>query len=134
DSTLSRSAIQQALQSSSEFIITDTLKAEAQSRSESMIIQNIRSIICIPLRSRRTGKSMEQTTSREILGVLYLDSRLHAGTLTQVDNEMLHTIASEAAALIDNAQLAIAEEHARRYREELNIAANIQQGLMAMQI
>ncbi len=134
DSTVSRSAIQQALQSSSEFIITDTLKAETQSRSESMIVQNIRSIICIPLRSRRAGKSMERTAQREVLGVLYLDSRLHAGTLTQVDNELLHTIASEAAALIDNAQLAIAEEHARRYREELNIAASIQQGLMAMQI
>jgi serine phosphatase RsbU (regulator of sigma subunit) len=46
----------------------------------------------------------------------------------------LRTIASEAAALIDKAQLAIAEEHARRYREELNIAASIQQNLMAVQI
>jgi sigma-B regulation protein RsbU (phosphoserine phosphatase) len=134
DSTVSRSAIQQAIQAHSEFIVTDTLKAEVRSRSESMIMQNIRSIICIPLRSRRTGKSNRQMANNEILGVLYLDSRLHAGTLTQVDNEILHTIASEAAALIDNAQLAIAEEHARRYREELNIAANIQQGLMAVQI
>lgn len=133
DSTLSRSAIQQAVQSSSEFIITDTLKAETTTRSESMIIQNIRSIICIPLRNRRSHKSHGRG-EKEILGVLYLDSRLHAGTLTQVDNEILHTIASEAAALIDNARLAIAEEHARRYREELNIAASIQQGLMAVQM
>ena len=133
ESTISRSAIQQALQSSSEFIITDTLKAEAKPRTESMIVQNIRSIICIPLRSRRAGKSPGKDVN-QVLGVLYLDSRLHAGNLTQVDNELLHTISSEAAALIDNAQLAIAEEHARRYREELNIAADIQQGLMAVQI
>src|SRR5580698_9702487 len=71
DSTISRSAIQQALQSSSEFIITDTLKAEMQSRSESMIAQNIRSIICIPLRSRRAGKSIGRNAQREVLGVLY---------------------------------------------------------------
>ncbi|HYK34627.1 SpoIIE family protein phosphatase [Alloacidobacterium sp.] len=135
DSTLSRSAIQQAMSSAGEFIITDTLKAESAVRSESMIMQNIRSIICIPLRSRRAQSSNKNDAARNnLLGVLYLDSRLHAGNLTQVDNEMLHTIASEAAALIDNAQLAIAEEQARRYREELDIAASIQQGLMAVQI
>jgi phosphoserine phosphatase RsbU/P len=135
DSTLSRSAIQQATRATGEFIITDTLRAEATVRSESMIMQNIRSIICIPLRSRRTKASGQNGNDKgELLGVLYLDSRLHAGNLTQVDNEMLHNIALEAAALIDNAQLVIAEEQARRYREELDIAANIQQGLMAVQI
>jgi serine phosphatase RsbU (regulator of sigma subunit) len=50
-----------------------------------------------------------------------------------VDNDLLKTIATEAAALMENAQLAIEEEHARRYREELNIAASIQQDLMAVQ-
>ena len=135
DSTLSRSAIQQAISSASEFIITDTLRAEAVLRSESMIMQNIRSIICIPLRSRRKHALPEHANGKnDLLGVLYLDSRLHAGNLTQVDNEMLRSIASEAAALIDNAQLVIAEEQARRYREELDIAAKIQQGLMAVQI
>ena len=135
DSTVSRSAIQQAISSATEFIVTDTLKAETGVRSESMILQNIRSIICIPLRSRRTASLRRGAPKQnELLGVLYLDSRLQAGKLTQVDNELLHTIASEAAALIDNAQLAIAEEQARRYREELNIAASIQQGLMAVQI
>ncbi len=131
DSTLSRSALQQAMSSASEFIVTDTLKAEATLRSESMIMQNIRSIVCIPLRSRRKQPA---GTRSELLGVLYLDSRLHPGNLTQVDSELLRTIASEAAALIDNAHLAIADEQARRYREELDIAANIQQGLMAVQI
>jgi phosphoserine phosphatase RsbU/P len=134
DLTLSRSAIQQALSSANEFIVTDTLKAEAAVRSESMIMQNIRSIICIPLRRPRAQSSGENAGANELLGVLYLDSRLHAGNLTPVDSEMLRTIASEAAALIDNAQLVISEEQARRYREELDIAATIQQGLMAVQI
>ncbi|WP_158748431.1 SpoIIE family protein phosphatase [Acidobacterium sp. S8] len=133
DSTLSHSAIQQALQATGEFIITDTLKADIAARSKSMIAQNIRSIVCIPLRSRRKQPGTEQAKN-DILGVLYLDSRIQAGSLTQVDNELLRTIASEAAALIDNAQLAIAEEHARRYREELNIAGSIQQSLMAVQM
>jgi phosphoserine phosphatase RsbU/P len=139
DSTVSHSAIQQATRTAGEYIVTDTLTAEVGARSDSMVAQSIRTVICIPLRRRR-GESnrppvrTDSSPGGEILGVLYLDSRLSPGNLTQVDNDLLKTIATEAAALIDNAQLAIAEEHARRYREELNIAASIQQNLMTVQI
>ncbi len=143
DSTLSHTAIQQAISGAGEFIVTDTLSAGMGERSESMVAQSIRTVICIPLRSRRTdaGRGGPANAPQgagggrgEILGVLYLDSRLNPGKLTQVDNDLLKTIATEAAALLDNAQLAIAEEHARRYREELNIAASIQQNLMTVKI
>jgi serine phosphatase RsbU (regulator of sigma subunit) len=139
DSTLSHTAIQQATRTAGQYMITDTLTAESGARTDSMVAQSIRTVICIPLRRRRTepvrqpGES-DGATHGEILGVLYLDSRLNPGKLTQVDNDLLKTIATEAAALIDNAQLAIAEEHARRYREELNIAAAIQQNLMTVKI
>ena len=139
DSTLSRTAIQQATRTAGEYMITDTLTAESGARSDSMVAQSIRTVICIPLRRRRTETARQPgdsdgMASGEILGVLYLDSRLNPGKLTEVDNDLLKTIATEAAALIDNAQLAIAEEHARRYREELNIAAAIQQNLMTVKI
>ena len=52
----------------------------------------------------------------------------------RVDSDLLKTIAMEAAVLVENASLASAEESARRYREELGIAASIQQGLMAVRI
>ncbi len=138
DSTVSHSAIQQATRTAGEYIVTDTLTAEVGARSDSMVAQSIRTVICIPLRRRRESSRGASPTdgaaNGEILGVLYLDSRLSPGNLTQVDNDLLKTIATEAAALIDNAQLAIAEEHARRYREELNIAASIQQNLLTVQI
>jgi serine phosphatase RsbU (regulator of sigma subunit) len=138
DSTLSRTAILQATRTAGEYMITDTLTAESGARSDSMVAQSIRTVICIPLRRRREGARQpgdsDGVPNAEILGVLYLDSRLNPGKLTEVDNDLLKTIATEAAALIDNAQLAIAEEHARRYREELNIAAAIQQNLMTVKI
>jgi sigma-B regulation protein RsbU (phosphoserine phosphatase) len=130
DSTISHSAIQQAIRGTGQFIVTDTLSAESGARSESIIAQNIRTVICIPMRGRRINPA---TQRGEMLGVLYLDSRLNPSKFTQVDNDLLKTIATEAAALMENAQLAIEEEHARRYREELNIAASIQQDLMAVQ-
>jgi serine phosphatase RsbU (regulator of sigma subunit) len=130
DSTISHSAIAQACKAS-KFIITDTLSAEANTRTESMVQQSIRMVYCIPLRKRAAGAEWHE---KDILGVLYLDSRLQAGKLSQVDNDLLETIATEAAALVENAFLAQAEESARRYREELNIAADIQQGLMEFAI
>lgn len=137
DRGVSQSAIQQATRTAAEFIVTDTLTAEG-SRSESMVAGSIRTVICIPLRSRHgdfgTDEDSKSDFGGEILGVLYLDSRLKAGTLNEVDSGLLETIAGEAASLIENASLARAEEAARRYRNELNIAAQIQQGLMTVQI
>lgn len=129
DATVSHGAIREALKTAKEFIVTDTLSAESQ--TESIVAQNIRSVICIPLRSlRRTPQSNES----EILGLLYLDSRLKPGILSQVDSDLLRAIATDAAALIENTQLALAEENARHYREELNIAAKIQTNLMTAKL
>jgi phosphoserine phosphatase RsbU/P len=96
-----------------------------------MVQQSIRMVYCIPLRKRAASPDCHE---KDILGVLYLDSRLQPGKLSQVDNDLLETIATEAAALVENAFLAHAEEASRRYREELNIAAAIQQGLMEFAI
>ena len=131
DSTLSHGAIRQAVNTSSEYIVTDTLSTDPEVRSASIVAHSIRSVICIPLRKYRPGASGRDS---DLLGLLYLDSRLRPGSLTQIDNDLLRTIATDAAALIDNAQLAISEERERRYREELSIAANIQQSLMRTQL
>jgi serine phosphatase RsbU (regulator of sigma subunit) len=129
DATVSHGAIREAVKTSKEFIVTDTLSAERQ--TESIVAQHIRSVICIPLRSlRRTSKGNEN----EILGLLYLDSRLKPGILSKVDSDLLRAIATDAAALIENTQLMLAEEHARHYREELNIAARIQTNLMTARL
>jgi len=129
EATLSHGAMRQAITTSNEFIVTDTLSADPETRSASMVAHSIRSVICIPLRKRRPGAAARET---DLLGLLYLDSRLRPGSLTQIDNDLLRTIATDAAALIDNAQLAISEERERVYRQEMNIAAEIQRGLMTV--
>jgi len=131
DSTISRSAIKQAIKGASKFIITDTHSAEAEGTSESMVVHSIRSVICIPLRRR---SAEEKSTAPEMMGVLYLDSRLHAGKLSLVENDLLEVIAKEAAALLENAYLVKSEVAARKYRTELAIASQIQHGLMKVQV
>ncbi|HEX5236087.1 MAG TPA: SpoIIE family protein phosphatase [Silvibacterium sp.] len=130
-STLSNTAIRQAIEGGSDFIVTDTLSAEAAVPTHSIVAQSIRAIICIPLRTRPTENDMKDS---HVLGVLYLDSRQQRSRLTRLDNDLLRTIATEATLLVQNATLAQAEAAARRYREELLIASEIQQGLMSVRI
>lgn len=131
DHAISYSAIQQAIRGASKFIVTDTMSAEAEYRSESIVAQSIRSVICIPLR-RRTAEC--DPRARETMGILYLDSRLNVGNMSSVEHDLLETIAKEAAALVENAYLADSEAAARSYRTELAIASGIQQGLMKVRI
>ena len=130
-STLSRTAIRQAIHSGLEFIVTDTLSAESAALSESIVVQSIRSVICIPLRRRA---SEQRSGDSPVLGVLYLDSRRHKSELSRLDSGLLRTIATEAALLAENAALVEEEIAARRYREELLIASEIQQSLMSIRI
>jgi phosphoserine phosphatase RsbU/P len=130
-STLSHTAIRQAIDGGSDFIVTDTLSAEAARPTDSIVVQNIRAIICIPLRQRSPE---DGSSDSRVLGVLYLDSRQQRSQLTRMDNELLRTIATEATLLVENATLAQAEAAARRYREELLIASEIQQSLMSVRI
>ena len=127
DSTVSRRAIHKAIQSESEFLISDTLADERVSGWSSVMVNSIRSIFCIPLRKHPSAKGANQ-----LLGLLYLDSRIGLRDLTQVDHQLLDTIATEAAALLHNALLAETEHKARQAREELGVAAKIHSSLMSM--
>jgi len=126
DSTISRRAMQKAIESEAKFSISDTLTDSAASGWSSVVANSIRSIYCIPLRKHISAKEPSQ-----LLGLLYLDSQIGLGELTEVDHQLLDTIAREAAALLDNALLAEAESMARQAREELAIAAKIHSGLMS---
>ena len=127
DSTISRRAIQKAIESEAKFSISDTLTDDNASAWQSVRINRIRSIYCIPLRKREA-----KGAHAELLGLLYLDSQIGVGKMSEVDHQLLDTIATEAAALLQNALLAEAEYKSRRAREELAVAARIHSELMSI--
>jgi serine phosphatase RsbU (regulator of sigma subunit) len=117
-------------------IITDTASHSDLAARQSIVAHDLRTVICMPL-YRRTVSAQEQTLDSEargINGVLYLDSRFASRDLSGLSQDILNTVATEAAALIETAQLAQAEENARLYQKELAIAAGIQQRLMTVVI
>ncbi len=127
DSTISRRAMSNAIQSGSQFSVSDTQRDGRALDWPSMMGKGIRSIYCIPLRKPASAREAGQ-----LLGLLYLDSQIGAGALTEIDHRLLETIATEAAALVDHALLADEEFKAREAREELIVAANIHCGLMSI--
>jgi len=142
DRTISRSILEESMRSNSEFILTDTSRSLDLSERQSIVNYDLRTVVCIPLKklqlqATRDGQLPSHSPTAEAMGVLYVDSRFASREhdLKQgVGNDILHAIATEAASLIENARLVQAEEEARRYQQELSIAASIQQRLMQVKI
>lgn len=137
DSTISHSILSDAMSSASRVIITDTASHSDLAARQSIVAHDLRTVICMPLfRSNIAAQSQQAESQRApvINGVLYLDSRLASHGLSSLSRDILNTVATEAAALIETAQLAQAEQNARLYQKELAIAATIQQRLMTVVI
>ncbi len=138
DSTISRSVLRDAARSASEFLVTDTDDTNKLAGRESVVAHNLHSVICIPLRKTVIQDKVKEDTkggeANDVQGVLYLDAHFLSGKLSSVSHDILRTIANGAATLVENAALVQAEDSAKRYRQELAIAAEIQQRLMTVTV
>jgi sigma-B regulation protein RsbU (phosphoserine phosphatase) len=138
DKTISHSILDESMRSNSEFLLTDTSQSLDLAGRQSIVAYDLRTVVCIPLRKMQVQATRDAQTpaanSAEAMGVLYVDSRFASRDISGVGQDILHVIATEAASLIENARLVQAEEEARRYQQELSIAASIQQRLMQVKI
>src|SRR5579872_5388465 len=140
DKTISHSILEESLRSNSEFLLTDTSQSLDLAGRQSIVAYDLRTVVCIPLRKLQVQATRDAQTpapgapAAEAMGVLYVDSRFASRDIGGVGHDILHVIATEAASLIENARLVQAEEEARRYQQELSIAASIQQRLMQVKI
>ncbi|MGA2689901.1 MAG: SpoIIE family protein phosphatase [Candidatus Korobacteraceae bacterium] len=136
DSTISRSVLRDAANSASEFLVTDTDDTGKLAGRESVVAHNLHSVICIPLRKTVIKDKAKDDTKGgpHVQGVLYLDAQFLSGKLSSVSHDILRTIANGAATLVENASLVQSEDAAKRYRQELAIAAEIQQRLMTVTV
>jgi serine phosphatase RsbU (regulator of sigma subunit) len=124
-SKISRSIVRDAALSGQEFYIGDVSGDGQPIGRESMVAHDLMSVIAIPLRGRN---------SDDLLGLLYLDSRLRTSTLNRVSRDILHAIATEAANLLENARMVQAQREADLLRNELEIASSIQQSIIPAEL
>ena len=133
DKTISRSVLEGALTSNSEYLVTDTSQMVDMKERHSIVAFDLRTVICIPLRKPLVQVTRgDEPAGGAVMGALYVDSRFAARNIGDVGQDILRAIATEAAQLIENTRLVQAEEAGRRYQQELSIAASIQQRLLAV--
>jgi len=106
--------------------------------SETVTIQgSVRGVVAVPLQKFPVTDARAESISGfapEQLGILYLDSRSRATSLTGLDREVLETLAVEGATVIENARLLRLTREQERVQHELELARSIQHGLLPKEL
>ena len=128
----SQHAIRRALGEHRAFVVEDVAQAAgAFADAESVALQQLRSIVAIPLYSMGLESRSEDSAPIKpaLLGLLYLDSR-KSTHFSSLGRQVLEAIAREAAGVIDRTRLLEREKERRQMEQELQIARGIQQDLL----
>ena len=116
------------------------LEEEASGRAtvETGIIRTgVRGIVAVPLQKLHMADASGETfigRAPELLGLLYLDIRSQAATVTGLDRQVLQTLAVEGSTVIENARLFRLARTQERIQHEMFLARNIQKGLLPREL
>ncbi|TMC80323.1 MAG: GAF domain-containing protein [Chloroflexi bacterium] len=89
----SRTVIEQVVRTGQAVVSTDASLDDRFKGQQSVILQNLRSIIAVPL-----------VTKGKVIGAVYVDSPFRAAIFEEKDKELLQAISDLAAIAIDNAR------------------------------
>ncbi len=117
--TISRTIADHVIKKQESVRVGDARVDERFRKGESIAAQQIRSAMCVPL-----------WDNREVIGLIYVDSRAGTGLYNEETLRLLAHLANVAAVKIENARLFARTLEARMYEEELEKAAEIQSRLM----
>lgn len=116
---ISRAIVDRVVGRQESVLTSDAQMDERFRRQDSVIGEQVRSALCVPLRSED-----------KVVGLLYVDSRREAGLFSEDDLRVLAHLASVAAVKIENARLLDQARKADVLRVELEQAAIIQESLL----
>src|SRR5437868_9418863 len=101
DKTISHSILEEALNSASEFLVTDTSQSLDLAGRQSIVAYDLRTVICVPLRkfqvqtTRGASAVASSGLGASIMGSLYVDSRFASRDIGSVSHDILRAIATE---------------------------------------
>ncbi len=119
DIALSRRIADMVVNEKQSVLTSDALHDPRFEDGESIVAQGIRSAMCVPL-----------WNSREVIGLVYADSRIQSGSFTAADLRILSNLANIAAVKIENNRLFEQTLQVRALERDLELAAAIQRNLM----
>lgn len=129
DSGVSHSVVEEAMRSAAEFITADASQQSELAARQSVLLNELRTLVAIPLRAIRVGTGTHNESP--VNGVLYLDSRSVSGSLHGISHDVLRALAGECTAVLESARLVEAEQEQQQYQKEMAIASSIQRSLIA---
>ncbi len=133
DLEISQSVLRQVITSRRELIVSDTGVDERIREQASVVRLELHTIVAIPLEKLPVMGSLDTTISgkpAELLGVLYLDSHAPSTAFSDLDREVLRSLAQEAATVVENARLFALARNRERLEHEMKIAQEIQRRLL----
>lgn len=86
---------------------------------QSIIMRGLRAILCAPM-----------LTKDRLVGVIYVDTSMRAGNFSNADRDLLAAVAGQAGIALENARLYSVAVEKGRLERELQMASEIQQGLL----
>lgn len=117
ESAISGSVVRRVVADGQPVLTTNAQEDPRFLNAQSIILHNLRSILCVPLKARG-----------ELTGVIYADNRFHAGTFKEADRNLLLAFANQAAIGLENARLF---ESVRRTLEEVTGLKNLMSNVFA---
>ncbi len=114
---ISRTIIKRVVADGQPILTTNAQEDPRFGGQESIIIYNLRSILCVPLKVKG-----------ELTGVIYVDNRIHAGIFSEAERDVLATFANHAAVALENARLF---ESVRRTLAEVTELKNLMDNVFA---
>jgi PAS domain S-box-containing protein len=114
---ISRSVIERVVAEGQPVLTTNAQEDPRFGGQESIIIYNLRSILCVPLKVKGV-----------LTGVIYTDNRIHTGIFNEAERDLLVTFANHAAVAIENARLF---ESVRRTLAEVTELKNLMDNVFA---
>jgi serine phosphatase RsbU (regulator of sigma subunit) len=132
DFAMSRTVVEEAFKNNRSVIINDSRDHSLLSARESVRNLDLRTIVCIPLRRFQMSERMDATSvlKRDVIGVLYVDSHVISGALTQTSITLLESLAFEATKSLESVRLMHEEQEKQRLEGELNMAREVQVALL----
>ncbi len=107
------------LRKKTSLIISDAQSDTALREQKSIVAQQIRSIMAVPLQ-----------TSDRVIGLIYVDNGTILRPFSREDLDLLTVMANVAAIRIEHARLALIEQQERLMQSELDQACEMQRSLL----
>ncbi len=119
--TVSTTIVQEVVKTGQAVLTTNAQSDPRFGDQESVIIYNLRSVLCVPLKLKS-----------EITGVIYTDNRVKSGIFTKKELELLSDFANQAAVAIENARLFQSVQHTLAEVTDLkNMMENVFSSIMS---